>query len=369
MDISKNMQSKLNFSSEVYQQLSRQLSELDTFKGSWKIRVSQQGKYLKELHKIASIESTGSSTRIEGASLTDKEVKKLLASNKTTQFESQDQQDVAGYYEALEVILDNYAEIDISERHVHQLHRILLKYSYKDQPNRGSYKQSSNQVPANYPDGTRRVLFDPTPADRTPAEMPQLIGWLNKRIEKKDMHPLVFIAGFVYEFLSIYPYQVGNSRLSMLLTNLLMLKQGYDFIQYISFEKLIESNRDEYYRVLIDGQQNRYKDSERINTWVSYFLKSLITLSEHLDAKYETYSNLKTALNKRQKQVLDFIRDNEPAQVGDVDKALAEYYRNTLKKDLAYLVDEKLLIRTGNRKGTRYHISTYSSAFPGINDI
>ncbi len=356
------MQNKLNFSSEVYQRLSQQLSVLDTFKGSWIIKKSQQGKYLKELRKIANIESTGSSTRMEGDELSDKEVKKLLASNSTAHFETQDQQDVAGFFEALEVIQDSYADIEITERHVHQLHRILLKYSYKDQPNRGSYKQTSNQAIANFPDLTKRVIFDPTTPELTPTEMPQLIAWLNTRIKKKDMHPLVFIAGFAYEFLCIYPYQTGNNRLSGLLTTLLLMKQGYGFIQYVSFEKLIESNRDEYYRVLMDGQQNRHKDNERINTWVSYFLNSLITLSEQLDAKYETYSKLKTALNKRQKLVLDFIKDNEPAQVGDVAKALAEYSRNTLKKDLAYLVDEKLLIQTGDRKGTRYHISTDTAA-------
>ena len=361
MDISESMQTKLNFSSKIYQQLSQQLSVLDTFKGSWKIKVSQEGKYLKELLKIASIESTGSSTRIEGGSITDKEVKKLLSSIKITPLESQDQQDVAGYHEALELILDNYADIELSERHVHQLHRTLLKYSYKDQPYRGNYKQSSNQVLANYPDGTKRVLFDPTPPHLTPAEMPQLIGWLNERIKRKDMHPLVFIAGFVYEFLSIHPYKDGNIRLSGLLTTLLLINQGYDFIQYISFEKLIESNRDEYYRVLMDGQQNRNKDNERISTWLFYYMKSLILLTKQLNAKYETYSNLNTALNKRQKQVLDFIKDNEPAQVGDVHKALEEYSRNTLKKDLAYLTDEKLLLKTGDRRGTRYHISTYSS--------
>lgn len=364
MDTSKSMQTKLNFSSEVYQQLSQQLSVLDTFKGSWKIKVSQQGKYLKELRKIATIESTGSSTRIAGAGLTDKEVKKQLASSKIKRFESQDQQDVAGFSETLNVILDSFGDIEISERNVHQLHRILLKFSYEDQPDRGKYKQSSNQVLANYPDGTQRVLFDPTPPDLTPAEMPQLIRWLNERIEKKDMHPLLIIAGFVYEFLCIHPYKVGNGRLSRLLTTLLMMKQGYDFIQYISFDRVIETSRDEYYRVLMDGQQNRYKDKERISTWVLYFMKSLITMTEGLDAKYETYSKLKTALNKRQKLVLDFIRENEPAQVGDVDKALLEYSRNTLKKDLAYLVDENLLIQTGDRKGTRYHISTYPSEPP-----
>ena len=355
MDISKNMQTKLNFSSEVYQQLSQQLSVLDTFKGSWKVKENQQGQYLKELRKIATVESTGSSTRIEGAKLTDQEVEKLLASVKITLFESRDQQEVAGYYEALEVILENYTDIEISERYLHQLHGILLKHSDKDQPHRGNYKQSSNKVVAIYPDGSQRVLFDPTPPHLTPVEMPQLIGWLNVKLEKKDMHPLVVIAGFVYEFLSIHPYKDGNGRLSRLLTTLLMLKQDYRFIQYVSFESIIESSKDEYYRVLMEGQQNRYKDNERINGWVLYFMQSLIVLTERLDAKYDTYSKLKTALNKRQQQVLDFIRDNEPAQVGDIEKALKES-RNTLKKDLSYLVREKLLLKTGDRRGSRYHI-------------
>ena len=356
MGIYKNMQTKLSFDSVVYQELSQPLSMLDTFKGSWKMKESQQGQYLKDLRKIATIESTGSSTRIEGAKLTDEEVEKLLASVKITLFESRDEQEVAGYYDALEVILDNYANIEISERYVHQLHGILLKHSQKDQLHRGNYKTSSNKVVARYPDGTQRTLFDPTPPHLTPVEMSQLIDWLNERIEKQDMHPLVYIAGFVYEFLSIHPYKDGNGRLSRLLTTLLMMKQGYEFIQYVSFENVIESSKDEYYRVLMDGQQNRYEDNERVSAWMLYFMQSLITLTERLDAKYKIFSKLKTALNKRQQQVLNFIRDNEPAQVGDIEKALGKYSRNTLKKDLAYLVKEKLLLKTGERKGTRYHI-------------
>jgi len=356
MDIPKNMATKLSLSNEVYQQLSQQLSVLDTFKGSWKSRENQEGQYLKELRKIATIESIGASTRIEGAKLTDQEVEKLLASVKITKFESRDQQEVIGYYDALQVILDNYVDIGINERYIHQLHGILLKHSEKDQAHREKYKTSSNQVVANYPDGTRRVLFDPTPPHLTPIEMQQLLGWTNQRMEKRDMHPLVITAGFVYEFLSIHPYKDGNGRLSRLLTTLLMMKQDYKFIQYVSFENVIETREEEYYRVLMEGQKNRYKDSECIDAWVLFFMECLITLTERLEAKYDTYSKLKTALNKRQQQVLEFIGKNEPVQVGDIEKALKEYSRNTLKKDLAYLVREGLLLKTGDRKGTRYHI-------------
>jgi Fic family protein len=356
MDISKNMATKLNFNSEVYQRLSQQLSVVDTFRGNWKARENQQGQYLKELRKIATIESTGSSTRIEGAKLTDQEVEKLLASVKIRKFESRDQQEVVGYYDALEVILGNYADIEISERYIHQLHGILLKHSEKDQVHRGKYKTSSNKVVANYPDGSQRVLFDPTPPHLTQPEMQQLLAWLEERIEKLDMHPLVIIAGFVYEFLSIHPFKDGNGRLSRLLTTLLMMKQDYRFIQYVSFENVIEARKEEYYRVLMAGQKDRHKDTESIDAWVLFFIQSLITLTDKLNVKYDIYSKLKTPLNKRQQQVLKFIEDSEPAQIGDIEKALKEYSRNTLKKDLYYLVKERLILKTGDRKGTRYYI-------------
>jgi len=356
MDISKNMEIKLSLSSEVYQQLSQLLSLLDTFKGSWKARENQEGQYLKELRKIATIQSIGSSTRIEGAKLTDYQVEKMLSSIKITKFESRDEQEVIGYWDTLQMILDNYEEIDISERYIHQLHGTLLKHSEKDQAHRGKYKTSSNQVVANYPDGTQRVLFDPTPPYLTPIEMKQLIDWTRQRMEERDMHPLVITAGFVYEFLSIHPYKDGNGRLSRLLTTLLMMKQDYKFIQYVSFENVIETRKEEYYSVLMQGQKNRYKGSERIDAWVLFFMECLTALTERLEAKYDTYSKLKTALNKRQQQILEFIGKNEPAQVGDIEKALKEYSRNTLKKDLVYLVREGLLLKTGDRKGTRYHI-------------
>jgi Fic family protein len=355
MDIPKTMQTKLSFDSQVYQQLSQQLSILDTFKGLWKAKENLQGQYLKELRKIATIESTGSSTRIEGAKLTDQDVEKLLASLKITRFESRDQQEAVGYYDALAVVLDNYADIELTERYIHQLHGILLKHSDKDQSHRGKYKTTTNKVVANYPDGTQRVLFDTTPPHLTPLEMQQLLDWLHERLHKQDMHPLVIIAGFVYEFLSIHPYKDGNGRLSRLLTTLLLMKLDYQFIQYISFENVIESRKDEYYRVLIEGQKDRYKDNERIDGWVLFFMQSLITLTERLEAKYEIYRKLRIALNKRQHEVLDFIGEHEPVQVGDVEKALKQYSRNTLKKDLAFLVKEGLLLKTGDRKGTRYH--------------
>jgi len=186
--------------------------------------------------------------------------------------------------------------------------------------------------------------------------MQGLIKWTNERLEKKDLHPLLITAAFVYEFLSIHPYQDGNGRLSRILTSLLLMKQDYKFVQYVSFENVIETKKEGYYRVLMEGQKNRGKENERIDSWIMFFLECLIVLTQRLEAKYETYSKLKTVLNERQKAVLDYIKERKAAQVGDIANQLKVYSRNTLKKDLVYLVKEGLLLKTGEGRGVRYHI-------------
>jgi Fic family protein len=356
MDISKNMLQKLEFSSTVYQQISRQLSIIDTFKGNWKAIEHKEARYLKELRKIATIESIGSSTRIEGATLTNEEVEKLLKSVKVSKLDTRDEQEVVGYYEALQVILDNYMDIELSERYIHQLHGILLKYSNKDQSHKGRYKALSNQVVANYPDGTQRTIFRTTEPHLTGTEMEQLLAWASQQLRKNEMHPVMLTAVFVYEFLSIHPYQDGNGRLSRLLTTLLLMQQDYRFIQYVSFEHVIEAKKEEYYRALMEGQKNRNKEEERIDKWIMFFLECLISLIQRLEAKYEVYSKLKTVLNERQQQIMEYMKTMKTAQIGQIESVMGQS-RNTLKKDLMLLVKEGMLLKTGEGRGVRYHYS------------
>lgn len=351
MDISK----KMAFSPAVYQQAMRQLSVIDSFKGSWNAIELRDSRHLKELRKIATIESIGSSTRIEGATLTDSEVEKLLKNVKITKLKTRDEEEVAGYYEALQVILDNYDSIKLTESYLHQLHGILLKYSSKDQRHKGRYKNLSNKVVANYPDGTQRTIFKTTEPHLTASEMQTLLAWVNERFTVQDTHPLIVTAVFVYEFLSVHPYQDGNGRLSRLLTTLLLMQQDYKFIQYVSFENIIETRKDDYYRALMEGQKNRGKANEQIDKWILFFMECLVMLTQRLQAKYATYSKLDKGLNERQQKILQFINKQKKAQIKDIDKAFAAYSRNTLKKDIALLVNEGLVIKTGEGRGVTYH--------------
>ena len=162
-------------------------------------------------------------------------------------------------------------------------------------------------------------------------------------------------ATFIYEFLSIHPYQDGNGRLSRLLTTLILMKQGYGFTQYVSFEHIIEERKEDYYRSLMDGQKNRYNEHEKVDKWILFFLDCMVTLIERLEKKYETYDKLEKELNYRQKEVLKFIKKTKIVSISHVENVFVNYSRNTLKKDLIYLVNEGLILKTGQLKGTKYH--------------
>lgn len=163
--------------------------------------------------------------------------------------------EVIGYFDVLGIIAESYDNIDISESSIKNLHNILMKYSTKDAWHKGDYKKQSNTVEATFPDGAKQVIFKTTdPGYPTQIAMRQLVDWYNS---DSQTHPLVKSALFAYDFVSIHPFQDGNGRLSRLLSTLLLLKNGYKWIQYVSFEHEIESRKTEYYKVLMSCQAQR----------------------------------------------------------------------------------------------------------------
>ena len=345
---------KLNFSLKTSRQILRKISFIDTFKGKWNILETKENRYLQELRKIATIESIGSSTRIEGVKLTDKEIAKIISNINIDKLKTRDEQEVAGYWETLDIVIDNYNNIDLTENFIKQLHSILLKYSDKDEKHKGNYKHLTNKVVATYPDGSQRIIFRTTEPHLVDKEMSELLMWINDSFSKDENHPLITIAILVYEFLSIHPFQDGNGRLSRLLTTLLLLQQKYLFVQYVSFERVIENSKKEYYKVLMEGQKDRYTDKERIDNWVLYFLDSLAILIQRLESKYKIYKDTKTYLNERQKYIKELIIKHQPVKISDLMQHLNDFSRNTVKKDLAYMKTENIIETIGKNKGTLY---------------
>jgi len=331
--------------------LIRLISQVDRFDASWSAIEKKEGQSLKQLRTIATVRSVGASTRIEGSSMSDEEVDVLLKDIDVTKIVDRDSQEVLGYFEALDLMSESYEDISISENSLKNLHNILLKYSEKDEWHKGDYKQHSNAVEAKLPDGTREIIFQTTEAGLpTQDAMRILIEWY---LNDNETHPLVKCALFAYDFVSIHPFQDGNGRLSRLLATLLLLKHGYKWIQYVSFEHEIENRKTEYYRVLRSCQAQR--PNEDVTEWIHFFFDALRNIQEQLMIKLET-KGVETRLSPREKSILTFIENNAGCKSGDIAKKLG-IPSPTVKRILPNLIEKNLIEKFGTGPGTNYSIT------------
>lgn len=349
------MESKLSASFKVSQTLIKDIAYIDSFKGKWRGLEINESALLRELKQIATIASIGSSTRIEGSTLTNDEVKALLQNISMSQLKEREEQEVFGYYEVLELILESYQDIELTVNNIHHLHKALLRASGKDEYHRGQFKQITNKVVANYPGGRQKVIFNTTEPPLVASEMDTIVSWTVDCLTSEDYHPLIVIGSFVYEFLSIHPYQDGNGRLSRLLTTLLLLRQGYDFMQYASMETEIEKRKAEYYRVLMSCQKDRYSDEENISEWLVYFLRTLREAIDILEARFAEIRNSKSYFNHRQALIMEHIRNKEPVKMADLTVAFPDESIHTIRKDMAYLRKENSVRKVGQGKSTLYY--------------
>ena len=324
------------------------ISQIDRFDASWTSIEKKEGKSLKQLKAIATIRSVGASTRIEGSKMSDNEVEVLLNKLNIDKLKDRDSQEVTGYFEVLDLISESYPDIDISENSIKNLHNRLLKYSEKDQWHKGNYKQHNNSVEATLADGTKQIIFETTsPGFETEDAMKALFDWYNN---DSSTHSLVKSAIFTYEFLSIHPFKDGNGRLSRLISTLLLLKQSYNWIQYVSFEHEIENRKTEYYIELRKCQAQR--PNENVTTWLHFFFNVLITIQNQLLAKLET-KGIESKLSPKEKSILVFIEDHPGSKSGDIALKLG-IPNPTVKRILFQLVKQNLIEKFGSGPGTNY---------------
>ena len=326
------------------------ISQIDRFDASWTSIEKKEGQSLKQLKSIATVRSVGASTRIEGSRMSDEEVEVLLKQIDITKLTDRDSQEVVGYFETLDIIAESFKNIEIKESSIKNLHNILMKHSKKDEWHKGNYKQHTNSVEASFPDGTKQIIFRTTEAGfPTEDAMGALIEWYKK---DKTTHPLVKCALFAYDFVSIHPFQDGNGRLSRLLSTLLLLKNGYKWIQYVSFEHEIENRKSEYYRVLRNCQAQR--PNENVNDWVNFFFDALKNIQNQLLNKLEQ-SGIETKLSPKEKSIITFIGNNPGCKSGDIAKRL-DIPSPTVKRILPELINKNFIERHGTGPGTNYTI-------------
>jgi Fic family protein len=328
-------------------------AEIDEFKGYWKAMEGLPPQIMSSMRILATIESIGSSTRIEGAKLSNREVAALLEGLDVRSFRSRDEQEVAGYAKAMQLIHDSYDEIDLSENNIKYLHKVMMRFSEKDNWHLGEYKKHPNHVAAFDSQGNQiGIIFETATPPETPWLMELLVEATQERFQDEDIHPLLTIADFIVRFLAIHPFQDGNGRLSRILTNLLMLRSGYTFAAYSSHERIVEANKENYYLALREAQEKLKSLKEFSLTWLEFFLELLKKQKDELKTKIDREKKAQR-LPELSEKICALANDRGRISVALLSEEI-KANRNTIKKHLQKLVSMGRLVKHGKGRGVYY---------------
>ncbi len=332
------------------------VAELDEFKGAWRALSTLAPERLSALRRVATIESIGSSTRIEGSKLSDQDIEKMLSNVEIRSFETRDAQEVAGYAGVMETIFASWSVLPLTENHVRQLHRDLLRHSTKDERHRGDYKKLGNHIEAFDANGKSvGVVFQTASPFDTPRLMAELVAWTTEALSNRTLHPLLVIAVFVVVFLQIHPFQDCNGRLSRALTTLLLLRAGYAYVPYSSLESVIEQSKDSYYLALRRTQKTTRSKRPDWQPWIMYFLRVLQQHKNRLEFKVEREKKILGQLPELSLRIHELTKERGQVKVEDIIRATGAA-RGTVKDHLNQVIKNGYLVPHGEGKGTWYSL-------------
>lgn len=337
----------------VSQKIWSLINNIDLIKGQWIGGAKLNPQALGRLKRSVLVTSSGASTRIEGAMLSDEDVEKLMRGISVQKFKDRDAQEVKGYYELLSNVFAVWKQLPFNESMIKHSHKELLKHVDKDERHRGEYKKTENNVEMFDEFGkSLGVVFATTPAYLTPKQMQELVEWTSWAFDESDYHPLLIVGNFLIEFLAIHPFQDGNGRLSRVLTNFLLLKVGYAYVPYVSHEKLVEDNKADYYLTLRRSQKTLNATKPDIESWLEFFLK--VCLEQAGQAiELLSHENIEKILSPKQLAVWQHLETVDEATAGEIAQA-ATVARPTVSQALDVLLRLKKIERIGQGRTTRY---------------
>jgi Fic family protein len=341
---------------QITPEILRLVADIDEFKGAWRAFGTLAPDRLSALLRVATIESIGSSTRIEGSKLSDREVERLLSNLQIQKFSTRDEQEVAGYAKVMELVFSSWQDIALTENHIKQLHRDLLIHSEKDAWHRGSYKTSTNSVVAFDESGKQLgVVFETATPSDTLRLMTELVTWFNEERGSRRVHPLLLIGIWAVVFLEIHPFQDGNGRLSRVLTTLQLLQSGYAYVPYSSLESVVEQSKEAYYLALRQTQGTIRTEATNWQPWLLFFLRALAEQVRRLSRKIEREKLVLATLPELSLQIVEFAREHGRVTMGDAMR-LTGGSRNTLKQHFRALVERGHLDQQGGGRGVWYRM-------------
>ena len=346
---------RLNFDFEDMNSIFSTINEIDKLNTEFSLDKKLSRQWIKRLTQSIIITSSWASNRIEWNRLTNEEIESLYKEMRIKKFRTRDQQEVAWYIEVLEMIFESFNWMTFNEWLILQLHWMMLQHTDKDEWHRWHYKFGPNRVEARDNKWNLvKVIFNPTEPWLTPIEMHDLIEWTQNQLKDKKIHPLIIIWNFLFEFLAIHPFQDWNWRMSRLLTNLLLLQQGYKFMPYISHESLVENKKVDYYIALWKAQQTWKTDNEDVLPRMKFFLE-IIKEQAKQATKLSIWEDLNVYLSDKQSIVWQYICENHPCS----RKEIIEWTKlpeATVKQAISKLINMWKIVRQGETRWIKYDI-------------
>lgn len=346
---------RLSLEAPIIEQLYRMLTQIDTVKNTYQVTRHLLPQTLQKLTQSVIVTSTGASNRIEGNLLSDQEVQGIYKNMRIRSFKSRDEQEVVGYLNILQTVFSTPESFSLKESSILAIHQEMLAYSDKDQRHKGQYKFGPNRVEAKDHEGNViGVMFDPTPPYLVAKEMQELTAWYQWAKDTLFKHPLILIANFIFEYLAIHPFQDGNGRSSRLLTNLMLLQEGYDFTRLVSHERLVEANKAEYYLALNKTQQTWKTDAENIEPWLMFFIEVIQKQAEQAQGLLQG-DQFEYLLSDKQLELWHWAKTRGMFTRREAIAALGMPSR-TIEQIIKKLCDLQKLERLGQGRATRYQV-------------
>lgn len=316
--------------------------------GKQEMYLKQRPEELEKLVEIAKVQSTEASNAIEGIVTTSTRIRQLV--EEKTVPRNRDEQEIAGYRDALNIIHENFDAIPITRNYILQLHKVL--YSHMNNPMAGQAKSVQNYISATDPDGHTETLFTPLAPFETPEALDRICDEYNRVIGNMEAEPLIVIPIFIHDFLCIHPFNDGNGRMSRLLTTLLLYRNGFYVGKYISLEAKIAKNKDLYYAALRQAQEGWHEGTEDAVPFIKYLLGIILSAYRDFEDRFSLVEQKKPALETVRQATLNKIGRFSKQDIRELCPALSV---SSIEGALRKLVASGELKREGNGKNTCYY--------------
>ena len=316
--------------------------------GKQEMYLKQRPEELEKLVEIAKVQSTEASNAIEGIVTTSTRIRQLV--EEKTAPRNRDEQEIAGYRDALNIIHENFDAIPITRNYILQLHKVL--YSHMNNPMAGQTKSVQNYISATYPDGHTETLFTPLAPFETPEALDRICDEYNRVIGNMEAEPLIVIPIFIHDFLCIHPFNDGIGRMNRLLTTLLLYRNGFYVGKYISLEAKIAKNKDLYYAALRQAQEGWHEGTEDAVPFIKYLLGIILSAYRDFEERFSLVEQKKPALETVRQATLSKIGRFSKQDIRELCPALSV---SSIEGALRKLVASGELKREGNGKSTCYY--------------